>query len=95
MSGDLYEWLSDLQEQAAAFAATRKRAFAPHCDQSVLHAPGVCEYCDHYPDWQEMRTRQRIGFTDHPATDVSPCPSTWFRSAEIRNRWPGNRPHPK
>lgn len=24
----------------------------PHCDAYVLHAPGVCEYCDRHPDWQ-------------------------------------------
>jgi hypothetical protein len=68
------------------------RAFAPHCDQSILHAPGECEFCDKYPDWQEMRTTQRIAFTGEPTSDdKAPCPSTWFRSAVQRDLWPGNR----
>jgi hypothetical protein len=70
----------------------RDRAFAPHCDQSILHAPGECEFCDKYPDWQELREIQRISFTNEPISDdKAPCPSTWFRSAEVRDRWPGNR----
>lgn len=69
----------------------RERAYAPHCDPSILHAPGACKYCDHYPDWQQMRVTQRIGFTDQHSDTTSPCPSTWFRSAEVRNRWGGNR----
>lgn len=67
-----------------------KLAYAPHCDQSILHAPGACEYCDHYPEWQEMRERQRINFTNENDPDKAPCPSTYFRSAEVRDRWPGN-----
>ena len=66
------------------------RAYAPHCDQSVLHAPGECEYCDHYPDWQEMRDRQRINFTGHQDPDKAPCPSTAFRALETLEKWHGN-----
>jgi hypothetical protein len=27
----------------------------PHCDIEVLHAPGVCVYCDFFPEWQAER----------------------------------------
>lgn len=66
------------------------RAFAPHCDQSILHAPGKCQYCDEYPDWQEMREVQRINFTGENDADKAPCPSEAFRPAEVRDRWGGN-----
>lgn len=70
-----------------------QRAFAPHCDQAILHSPGKCEYCDHYPDWQEFRITQRISFSDEePSLDKAPCPSTWFRNATTRDMWPGNTP---
>ena len=28
---------------------------APHCNSEVLHAPGECYYCDHYPKRQAAR----------------------------------------
>lgn len=28
---------------------------APHCNEEVLHAPGVCHYCDAYPSRQAAR----------------------------------------
>lgn len=69
------------------------RAFAPHCDASVLHAPGECVYCDHYPDWQGYRMTARIAFTGQaPSDSVSPCPSMWFRDPGVRDRWYGNAP---
>lgn len=69
-----------------------ERAYAPHCDQSILHAPGVCDYCDMYPDWQEFRAAQRINFTGEYSEHFAPCPSEYFRPPEIRDRWPGNTP---
>ncbi len=68
------------------------RAFAPHCDQRILHAPGECVYCDHYPDWQEMRDRQHINFTGHSDPLLGPDPAGQFRSPESLAYWPGNRP---
>lgn len=68
------------------------RAYAPHCDQSVLHKPGECEYCDHYPDWQEMREVQRINYTGHFDTDKAPCPSHYFRHPDKVESWSGNLP---
>jgi len=66
----------------------------PHCDQSILHAPGACGHCDHYPDFQHVRTVMRIAFSGTPEEtgtgDLAPCPSTWFRSPEKRDRWGGN-----
>lgn len=67
----------------------------PHCDARVLHAPGECEFCDLHPDWQEYRERSGINFTGHEEEGLAPCPSTYFRSLDNINRWPGNRPAPK
>lgn len=63
-----------------------------HCDQTVLHAPGECQFCDHYPQAQALRQWWRINFTGHHDPDKAPCPSTHFRSDETRDLWPGNRP---
>ncbi len=62
----------------------------PHCDPSVLHAPGECEYCDRHKGWQEYRRLARINFTGHNEPDLAPCPSTFFRPAELVGRWGGN-----
>lgn len=67
----------------------------PHCDSLILHSPGLCEYCDRHPDWQEYRKRAGIAFSDYDAATVAefhlvPCPSTFRRSAETRDRWHGN-----
>lgn len=64
----------------------------PHCDSSVLHAPGECRYCDEVPEWQQYRTLARINFTGHDEEGYAPCPSTYFRPLEKINRWPGNTP---
>lgn len=67
----------------------------PHCDSAILHAPGKCRYCDKYKDFQHVREVQRIAFTGSPeelgTDELAPCPSTWFRSPEKRDRWAGNR----
>lgn len=68
----------------------------PHCDSAVLHAPGVCEYCDQYPSWQRAREMARVGFTgDAPRPGWLPCPSTFHRPLTVINQWPGNQPSPK
>lgn len=69
----------------------------PHCDQLVLHSPGTCEYCDRHPEWQQYRSAAGIAFSDMSERDVEanglvPCPSTYRRSAEVRDLWGGNRP---
>lgn len=69
------------------------RAYAPHCDPSILHAPGACRYCDEYPDWQLHRKTAHIAFTGQVADDShAPCPSEYFRSAKQRDAWPRNLP---
>lgn len=72
----------------------RERAWAPHCDQAILHSPGSCWACDQYPDWQEYRIRSLIAFSDEdPVPDgKAPCPSTYFRNPQTRDLWPGNTP---
>lgn len=79
----------------------RQRAYMPHCDSSILHAPGACEYCDLYPDWQEYRKIAQIAFTgteqeQGSASDLlAPCPSTFFRTPETRDAWGGNTAKPE
>jgi hypothetical protein len=70
-----------------------QRAFAPHCDQQVLHAPGECKYCDDYQDWQELRKLWRIAFTGHrPEGREMSCPSDFNRGLGASAVWPGNTP---
>lgn len=61
-----------------------------HCDQSILHAPGACQYCDHYPEAQALREWWRINFTGEHDPDKAPCPSTHQRSDAVRDLWGGN-----
>lgn len=66
----------------------------PHCDSSVLHAPGECEYCDRRPEWQELRKGWRIAFTGHePKHGEVSCPSDQRRGTAGSHVWPGNQPH--
>jgi hypothetical protein len=59
----------------------------PHCDSNVLHAPGECDHCDHYPEAQDARMRGGINFTGHGLD-----PATAKRPLETINRWGGNIP---
>lgn len=65
---------------AARALLDRERAFAPHCDQRILHAPGECGACDLYPDWQSLRLKWGIAFTGRaPLSDQLPCPADHAR----------------
>jgi hypothetical protein len=65
----------------------------PHCDQSVLHAPGECKYCDAHPDWQELRESWGVAFTGHqPGPAQISCPSDFRRGLAQAHEWNGNRP---
>lgn len=72
--------------------STLSQAPFPHCDSEVLHAPGECVYCDHYPHAQAERSVLGINFTGHVDPDKKSCPSTRHRSLETIEKWPGNRP---
>jgi hypothetical protein len=83
------------------------RSFAPHCDQRILHEPGICWACDLYPDWQKLRELWGIAFTGHePKTEKIggesysftrkelPCPADFNRppgSSSDHRNWPNNR----
>lgn len=67
----------------------------PHCDSSLLHAPGECIFCDKYPEMQEYRKYARINFSGHDDSKKAPCPSTHFRNEETINKWRGNRAYEK
>lgn len=67
----------------------------PHCDSAVLHAPGTCEYCDEFPEWQRARQAWGIAFTSYPPKNGQlPCPSEVRRDIDVINKWPGNRHSP-
>lgn len=63
----------------------------PHCDPRILHAPGVCKYCDDHPEWQELRETWGICFTGEFAEGFTPCPADVDRG-EKHAQWGGNRP---
>lgn len=83
---DWYEWDRVNGEMANEVSSALDRAPFPHCDDLVLHAPGECKYCDHYPDRQAERVSSGVNFTGH-----GPDPASGRRPLEIINRWPGNR----
>lgn len=73
---------------------------APHCDPAVLHAPGICRYCDEHPDWQALRRLWGICFTGQQPVIISggtfsyeliACPSDIRRPGNAAGQWPGNR----
>jgi hypothetical protein len=70
----------------------------PHCDERVLHAPGECQYCDHHPDWQQLRHVWNIAYSGHsPESGETACPVDLAVMWEERgdyNKWYGNRPEP-
>ena len=43
----------------------------PHCDQRILHAPGVCTYCDEHSDWQDLRKAWGSLFSDITSQEKS------------------------
>jgi hypothetical protein len=74
----------------------------PHCDDLILHGPGVCDYCDKYPAWQEARRKFRIEYSFTQArianhrirrTGYRPCPASVLRPIEKIERWGGNVPY--
>jgi hypothetical protein len=102
-------WLRDLARQKTAqrdFEASieseglpepnsaDKRAMMPHCDQRILHAPGECQYCDAYPDWQNLRVFWGVDFTGHETDGNVPCPADYQRG-NSHQLWGGNRPKPR
>ena len=62
----------------------------PHCDARVLHAPGLCVYCDLYPDYQLARLETRVNFTGQSREGFSQCPAELERPLETIERWYGN-----
>lgn len=61
----------------------------PHCDERILHAPGVCKYCDAHKDWQFLREVWGINFTSETDTNKYPCPADRARG-DKHMLWPGN-----
>lgn len=69
----------------------------PHCDQRVLHAPGVCDVCDSFPIYQKAREVWGIAYTrseeDDPPYPGLPDPAEVSRSVKEINAWGNNQPH--
>lgn len=63
----------------------------PHCDSSILHAPGLCQYCDKHGDWQELREAWGINFTGETDEGKLPCPAD-ARRGDKHMLWGGNLP---
>lgn len=65
-------------------------AALPHCDERVLHSPGICIHCDTMPALQQYRRGLGLPFTDDlQANDpLLPGENRSRASAEI---WGGNR----
>lgn len=75
-------------------ATEDERAFAPHCDQRILHAPGECWACDLYPDWQALRVKWGIDFSGHSTPGNLPCPADYHRprgSSSDHRQWGPNQ----
>lgn len=70
----------------------------PHCEPLVLHAPGVCDYCDRYPKRQAARIRSKTLFTGEvPRDGWTACPADLRRppsSGSWHGNWYGNVPAP-
>ncbi len=66
---------------------------APHCDELVLHAPGICSFCDKLPELQKLRVMWKINFTGQNKKDYRKCPAELRRKVETINKWYGNVPH--
>lgn len=49
----------------------QKNFQAPHCNASMLHAPGECYYCDHYPQRQQAYIDGGIPFTPNESNGWS------------------------
>lgn len=64
----------------------------PHCDSKIMHSVGTCIYCDKYPERQQYRIDSNTNFSNENDPNKLPCPSTYLRSAENRDRWYGNVP---
>lgn len=88
----------------ASTANQEDRAFAPHCDARILHAPGECWACDLYPDWQDLREKWLIAFTGHEPAEKRhgdyligkqlPCPADFNRppdSPSDHRQWGPNQ----
>ena len=59
----------------------------PHCDTRVLHEPGTCVFCDHYPERQSERSARGINFTNTSDPNLQPCPAVAARGPKSLYDW--------
>lgn len=74
--------------EAARELLERERAYAPHCDPRILHAPGDCWACDLYPDWQALRVKWGIAFTGHQPEVVRQTADSQVIPVNVRRELP-------
>jgi hypothetical protein len=72
--------------------STDTRAFAPHCDVRIIHAPLQCVYCDKYPEVQQARIDLKINFSGQAFEGLAPCPADAARGFGQAHQWVGNQP---
>jgi hypothetical protein len=98
MTDDLFESLGPaVQELGRGLRATEaymafieEREIVVHCDNRVLHSPGVCVYCDKYPEAQAFRKGLHMKFTDELEPDEAILPGQ-ERTRASADRWGGNQ----
>jgi hypothetical protein len=68
----------------------------PHCDNLILHAPGICEVCDipEYRALSQARTELGINFSGIHDEDKFMCPAEKRRNLSTIEKWPGNIARP-
>lgn len=54
---------TEAREIRQRFGESDHVARHPHCNPEVLHAPGICVFCDLYPERQKTRAAGNTPFT--------------------------------
>lgn len=62
----------------------------PHCDERVLHSPGLCEFCDKAEVLQKYRQMLNLSYTDELQANDPLLPGE-DRSRASADAWGGNR----
>lgn len=62
----------------------------PHCDNRVLHSPGVCDFCDKADTLQQYRRMLGLKYTDELQANDALLPGQ-DRTRASADAWGGNR----
>lgn len=78
-----------LAAEIERLAKSGERAPYPHCDGNILHAPGTCQVCDHYPERHAARRQAGVNFTGEHTEGLALCPAERARPLQTIERWGG------